>query len=297
MQGGEDRVGAALVPGDLGDVAAGRGLGGGVISGVPVGGAAVRHVEVGAADRDVVRCTAEAVDGDAVARTLHSCAVATRGPGISSSDEHCDALRRGLLPEALVEGIAGGSEEELALAVAVTHHGREIVVDDVDGGQVGALRNLSGLANHVIDGRTLGYGRGPLRVDVGFALVGGHAGVGTVIDNVEVLRAGWGRGVAELKVEYLPEVNKVGGIDVGLTNDGDGLPGAVDRRGGAPKRHDVVDGSEIIGREAVGGFAAIGEGECRGLAGVCRMLEVRRLVISGATRKVVERGYARDDRS
>ena len=257
MGGAEDRVGAALVPGRLGDVALGGGLGGGVVGGVPEGGAAVGHVEVGAPDGDVVGRAGEAVDGEAVACGLNAGGVAAGGAGVSAGEKDGDALRGGLLPEGLVEGVAGGAEEELALAIAVAHDRSEIVVDDVEGGEVGALHDLGALGDDVVDGGALGDGAGPLGVDVGLALVAGDAGVGAVVDDVEVLGAGGSGGVAEREVEELAEVDEVGGVDVGLADDGDGLAGAVDRSGGVPERKNVVDGGEVVGSDAVGGFAAL----------------------------------------
>ena len=172
----------------------------------------------------------------AVACALDAGVVAACCAGVSAGEKDGDALRGGLLPEGLVEGVAGGAEEELALAVAVAHDGSEIVVDDVDGGEVGALRDLGALGDDVVDGGALGDGGGPLRVDVGFAFVAGDAGVGAVVDDVEVLRAGGCGGVAEREIEELAEVDEVGGVDVGLADDGDGLAGAVDGSGGVPER-------------------------------------------------------------
>ena len=193
--------------------------------------------------------------------------VAARGAGVSAGEKDGDALRGGLLPEGLVEGVAGGAEEELALAIAVAHDGSEVVVDDVEGGEVGALDDLGALGDDVVDGGAFGDGAGPLGVDVGFAFVAGDSGVGAVVDDVEVLRAGGGCGVAEREIEELAEVDEVGGIDVGLADDGDGLAGAVDRSGGVPERKDVVDGGEVVGGETVGGSAVVdGEGGlCGGL--------------------------------
>src|SRR5882757_11585256 len=261
MRGVEDRVGAALVPGGLGDVALGGGLGGGVIGCVPEGRAAVGHVEVGASDGDIVGCAGKAVDGYAIAGGLDTGDVAARGPGVSAGKKDGDALGGGLLPEGLVERVAGGAEEELALAVAVAHHGGEVVVDDVEGGEVSTLHDLGALGDDVVDGGAFGDGAGPLGVDVGFAFVAGDAWVGAVVDDVEVLRAGGRCGVAEREVEELAEVDEVGRIDVGLADDGDGLAGAVDGSGGVPERKDVVDGGEVVGGYAVGGLTVVdGEG-------------------------------------
>ena len=297
--GVEDRVGAALVPGGLGDVAPGRGLGGGVVGGAPEGGAAVGHVEVGAADGDVVGGAGEAVDGDAVGCGRDAGVVASGGAGVSAGEKDGDALGGGLLPEGLVEGVAGGAEEELALAVAVAHDGGEVVVDDVEGGEVGALHDLGALGDDVVDGGGFGDGGGPLGVDVGFAFVAGDAGVGAVVDDVEVLGAGGGGGVAEREVEELAEVDEVGGIDVGLADDGDGLAGAVDGRGGVPEGEDIVDGGEVVGGDAVEGFAVVdGEGglggldlglQRRGAVGGGVVVEVAEAVAGGAAGEVVKR--------
>ena len=281
MGGAEDRVGAALVPGRLGDVALGRGLGGRVIGGVPEGGAAVGHVEVGAADGDIVRRAGEAVDGEAVACGLNACIVATSGARVSAGEKNGDALRGGLLPEGLVEGVAGGAEEELALTVAVAHDGGEVVVDDVEGGEVGALHDLGALGDDVVDGGAFGDCAGPLGVDVGFAFVAGDAGVGAVVDDVEVLGASGGGGIAEWKIEELAEVDEVGGVDVGLADDGDGLAGAVDRSRGVPEWKHVVDGGEVVRGNAVGDFAVV-DGE--GWAG--RLGLVRLVLVSGVVRLV-----------
>src|SRR5439155_25148307 len=109
-------------------------------------------------------------------------------------------------------------------------------------------------------------GAGPLGVDVGFAFVAGDAGVGAVVDDVEVLRAGGRCGVAEREVEELAEVDEVGGIDVGLADDSDGLAGAVDRSGGVPEGKDVVDGGEVVRGDSVVGLAVVdGKGRVGGL--------------------------------
>ena len=164
----------------------------------------------------------------------------------------------------------------------------------------------------VVDGRAFGDCAGPLGVDVGFALVAGDAGVGAVVDDVEVLGAGGGCGVAERKVEELAEVDEVGGIDVGLADDGDGLAGAVDRSRSVPEWKHVVDGGEVVRGYAVGDFAAAvdGEGGLDGGLGLVRLVlryergavgdsivaEVADLVACGAAGKVVERGDAGDNR-
>ena len=217
----------------------------------------------------------------------------------------------GLLPECLVECVAGGAEEELALAVAVAHDRSKIVVDDVDGGEVGALGDFGPLRDDVVDGGAFGYSAGPLGVDVGFSFVARDAGVGAVVDDVEVLRAGGRSGVAERQVEELAEVDEVGGVDVGLADDGDSLAGAVDGSCCVPEWEDVVNGGEVVWGDAVGGFAAAIEGE-GGVGGklslVCLVretrvsvggrvvVEVACLVAGRATGEVVEGRDARDDR-
>ena len=155
---------------------------------------------------------------------------------------------------------------------------------------------------------------GPLGVDVGFALVAGDTGVGAVVDDVEVLRAGGSCGVAEREVEELAEVDEVGGVDVGLADDRYGLAGAVDWGGGVPEGKDVVDGGEVVGSDSVGGSAVVDSerrvglglgglglgglglgGQRRGSVGDGIVAEVADAVAGGAAGEVVERRDASDN--
>jgi hypothetical protein len=75
------------------------------------------------------------------------------------------------------------------------------------------------------------------------------------------LRSGGRGGVAQREIEEFAEVDEVGGVDVGLADNGDGLAGAVDWGRGVPKRKDVVDGGEVVGGDAVGDVAHLVDGE------------------------------------
>ena len=114
----------------------------------------------------------------------------------------------------------------------------------------------------VIDRGTLRNGRRPLSVDVGLAFVAVHAGIRAVIDDVEVLRPSGRCGIAERQIEELAEVDEIGGIDVGLADDGDRLTGAVNWSRCVPEWKNVVDGGEVVRRNAVRDVATLVDREC-----------------------------------
>jgi hypothetical protein len=122
------------------------------------------------------------------------------------------------------------------LPVAVAHYRSKIIVDDIDGRQIGALGDLSSLRNHVIDRRPFCDCSRPLGVDVRLAFVSSDAGVGTVVDNVQVLSSSRRRYVAQRKTEELAKVDEVRRVDVGLSDDRDCLASTVNRGASVPER-------------------------------------------------------------
>ena len=172
-------------------------------------------------------------------------------------------LRRGLLPQVVEERIAAGADVALTLTVALTHDRGEVVVHDVLRGEVDALGGRGAGRGNVVDGRARCGGGGPLGVDVGLGLVAGETGVGAVVDDVQVLRSGGGCRVAQRQAEERAEAEEVLRVDVGLADDGDGLPGAVDGRGRGLERLDVVDGVEVRRRDSVVRVAIVRKGEAR----------------------------------
>ena len=120
--------------------------------------APVRHVKVSASHGNVVGRAAESVDSNTIACTLHSGGVAAGSSRIAGGDEDRHPLRRRLLPKRLVERVAGGAEEELALSIAVAHYWSKIVIHDIDGRQIGALGHLCALRDNIVDRRAAGDG-------------------------------------------------------------------------------------------------------------------------------------------
>ena len=100
------------------------------------------------------------------------------------------------------------------------------------------------LRNDKINGRALGDGAGPLRVDVRLGLVSLDSRVGPIVDDVQ-------RTLGRGHTEHIPESGPVGWIDVGFADDRDRLPGPVDRRGRIPQRRNVVDCGEVVWAESL----------------------------------------------
>ncbi len=129
------------------------------------------------------------------------------------------------------------------LAETVTHadHRSQILVD-------GVLRCGEGIvAVHIYDGRVLRDSAGPFDVEVGFGkIVLAPAGIGALGDQHHLRRLAG-------QFEPGPKILDIFQIDARLAYDDDLLSRSVDLRG-VERRH-VVDGGDVIGREAVTAIA------------------------------------------
>ena len=241
--------------------------------------------------------------------------VASRGTGIASGNNDGDPFSGGLFPKRIVERVAGGQDEGFAQAVAFGENRGNVIVDDVHRGQIDAADDLSGigLARLRCDEINVGagrYGSGPLDVEIGFEFVtADETGIGTVHDDAKIgsighkRRAGGGRGGrgdggVSGQAKHGAEIDDVLGIDVGLTDNGDGLSGAIVRFGAGSAVGDVIDGREVGGANSVGSAAGVGVGEERfSLARSDISLEETNFAGLRVFREIVELHGAGDDGS
>ena len=144
------------------------------------------------------------------------------------------------MPEGIEKLIPGGAKAKLALSIAFTHHGSEIVFDDVDGGKIDSRGGLGRLRNDEIDGSVGSDGARPLQIEVGFHFISLNAGIRPVEDDLWIIAR---------QSEQAAKISHILEVDVGLAHNGNGLPSTVDSRG--PQRQNVVDGSEVVRSQSV----------------------------------------------
>ncbi len=176
--------------------------------------------------------------------------VANGRSAVPRCQEDGDSLGGGLLPKLVEELVAGRADVEFAGAVTLAQNGRHVVVDDVLGRKIHSQAGLGGSTDDKVDGCALGDCPRPLDVQICFRFFPDQNARGwTVVDDVQI-----GGG----KAEEISEVGHVLGIDVSLADDGDSLPGSIDRGRSRPQWKNVVDGGEVVGshREAVGALHA-----------------------------------------
>ncbi len=63
---------------------------------------------------------------------------------VTRRDKDTDPLRGSLLPKRIVKGISGGAQSLLAGSEAHAHDASEVMVDDVGGREIGAVRSNGG---------------------------------------------------------------------------------------------------------------------------------------------------------
>ncbi len=133
--------------------------------------------------------------------------VATRRAVITGGDDHGDAFGGGLLPESIVEGVAGGTEHLLAAAIGVTEDRGNLIVDGVSGGEIDAAGGIGATGDDEINGCARGDGASPLDVEQRFFRVGliGDAGIWATEQEIRVVG---------FEPENLAELLDVGKLDL-----------------------------------------------------------------------------------
>src|SRR6202050_1861310 len=161
-------------------------------------------------------------------------AIAARRATIAGSENHCDSLSCGLLPERVEELIAGGSNSRFADPVTFANDRRNILVHGKLSGEIDAEGRIRGSRDDELHSGAFGHRAGPLDIQIRLGLIARRdAGIRAINDNNGVLR-----GKAEEGLERFD----VAVDNVAFTDDGDGLAGTVVDRSGIPERQDVVNG-------------------------------------------------------
>src|ERR1700682_705628 len=93
--------------------------------------------------------------------------VATGGAAIPRRNHHGDTLRRSLLPESTVEGVACGAERTFASSVAFAHNRSDVVFDDIKRGQIDARRRRSRGGHDKFYGSSRRDSSRPLDIEIG----------------------------------------------------------------------------------------------------------------------------------
>ena len=247
--------------------------------------AARPRVEHGSAHRHVVGGGGDARDPVAAGGGEAAGVVAAGRSAVPRGDEDGNALSRGLGPELVEEGGFRRAHQGFAVAEARSQHRDEVVVHQVERGEVGPVGGAGGRRDHEEDVRARGRRGGPLGVDVGFELLVQvqDAGIRAVVDLPQGAHRPLGIGVGAEEVAL--ESGVVGGGDVGPAHHPDGDAGPV----GACVEEGVqaVDGGEVPGaQEAVA--LAVGRLRLVRLAG----LQTSERVVGHVPAEVVEGGHS-----
>ena len=106
--------------------------------------------------------------------------------------QHGDALGRRLFPQRVVKRVAHAAERALARSIAFAQHCRNIVVDDVQRGQIDPRGHRLRLGVSEIDKLTLGFSANPLtfrNIQVGLLLIGiSGPKIGSIQNNLRIIR-------------------------------------------------------------------------------------------------------------
>jgi hypothetical protein len=166
----------------------------------------------------------------------------TCGAVISSGHDDGDALRYGLLPERIVESVAGCAKGLFATTVGIGEDGCDSIVDGVGGSEINAIGGRRGAGNDEINCGAGSDGAGPLDIEHGFLHINrrGDTRIGAADENVWIIR---------FEAEDLTELLDVRKFDIRLCGDRDGNAGAI--VAGAEEWLSVVDRCEVAGREVI----------------------------------------------
>src|ERR1700683_5721016 len=168
-------------------------------------------------------------------------AIAARRATIAGSENHCDSLSCGLLPERVEELIAGGSNSRFADPVTFANDRRNILVHGKLSGEIDAEGRIRGRRDDELHSGAFGHRAGPLDIQIRLGLIARRdAGIRAVDDKNGVLRGKAEQGLERFDITV---------DNVALTDDCNSLAGAVICRGRVPKRQHVVDGGEVEGTE------------------------------------------------
>jgi len=150
------------------------------------------------------------------------------------------------------------------------------VLHDVLGRERDAVGRVGARGSHEFNGGAFGHGARPFHVQNRLRLVPGNiAGVLAVDDERRVVHG---------QPELGTKAGNVAHGDIALAHDGDALSGAVVT--GRPKRCDVVDGGEVVGRQPMRPAVEIRQGRDRR----------RNDVVERAGSEVVQRSHSRHHR-